>query len=127
MIVMVQREVAERLTAKPPEMSLLAVAVQFYSKPKILFKVSNTCFVPKPKIESAVISLENIKPQFKADPARFFQVTKLGFSQKRKQLKNVLSKFTNISEALVEIGLSPSIRAQELTVNDWVNLVNKLN
>src|SRR4051812_31963819 len=84
MVVMVQREVAERMVARPPDMSLLSVAVQFYGKPKIMFRVPPGAFHPAPKIESAVVRIELYKPGEEAvnveDEAGFFRVVRAGFS-----------------------------------------------
>jgi len=140
MILMVQKEVAERIIAKPGQMNLLALSVQFFSNPKILFRVSPTCFYPAPKVESAVIRLGEIKKdKFAVSAEQFFPLVKKGFSQKRKQLLNLLEqvrkqknkKTKNQKEKLLkifeEIGLKPTARAQELGLEDWVNLVRKIH
>lgn len=126
MILMVQREVAERIMSKPPNMNMLAVSVQFFSEPKIEFIVRPGSFFPSPKVESAIIHLKNIKAKKeKVDNKKFFEIVKQGFSQKRKQLKNNL-KNKEVGGFLEDLDLKTDIRAQELSVQDWVNLVNKI-
>jgi len=125
-ILMVQKEVAQRICAKPPKMSLLAVSVQFYAEPKIISYVSKNCFWPAPKIDSAIIK---IIPQNKHDisPNLFFTVVKAGFSQPRKQLIGNLSKSLGLDREetekwLLENKIKPSQRAETLSVRDWIEL-----
>jgi 16S rRNA (adenine1518-N6/adenine1519-N6)-dimethyltransferase len=126
--VMVQREVAERMCASPPAMSILAVAVQFYGVPRILFRVGGGAFVPPPSVESAVIQITTHAPPLpRADHAAFFRVVQAGFAQKRKQLANTLSaglrvKRAAVVAALAAAGIAPTERAERLTVADWVRL-----
>lgn len=124
--VMVQREVAERIVAGPPEMSLLAVGVQFYGRPKILFRVGSGAFIPPPRVESAVLRIETQLPPLPlAEHAAFFRVVHAGFAQRRKQLGNVLStglfiERASIADALTQAGIAPTERAERLTIADWV-------
>ncbi len=130
-ILMVQKEVAQRICAKQPNMNLLAVSVQFYAEPKIISYVSKNCFWPAPKIDSAII---NITPQKKStvDPDMFFKVVKAGFSQPRKQLVNnltTLKKINGVKLTKEEIfnwlsknNLKSNQRAESLTIQDWINL-----
>ena len=129
MILMVQREVAERITAKPGQMSLLAVAVQFYSEPKICFPVSRTCFTPAPNVDSAVIRLQNIGQRFgDVKQVEFWKIVKAGFAAKRKQLRNNLRAFDSgkVAKALVALELNENARAEELSVEQWVRLTGLL-
>ncbi|MEX2314589.1 MAG: 16S rRNA (adenine(1518)-N(6)/adenine(1519)-N(6))-dimethyltransferase RsmA, partial [Thermomicrobiales bacterium] len=90
--IMVQREVAERMAASPPEMSLLAIGVQFYGRPRVLFRVGGGAFIPAPRVESAVVRIETQPPPLPlAEHAAFFRVVHAGFAQRRKQRGNVLS------------------------------------
>ncbi len=135
-ILMVQKEVAQRICSNPPDMSLLSVSVQFYAKPEITFYVSKNCFWPAPKVDSAIIK---IVPEKKYDisPDLFFEVVKAGFSQPRKQLVNNLTglklldgvKLTKdfISDWLLKNNLKPSQRAETLNISDWINLAKSLN
>ncbi|OGF37649.1 ribosomal RNA small subunit methyltransferase A [Candidatus Falkowbacteria bacterium RIFOXYC2_FULL_48_21] len=129
MTLMVQREVAERITAKPGEMSLLAVAVQFYAEPKICFPVSRTCFSPSPNVDSAVIRLTNIGHRFSnVNQTAFWPIVKSGFAAKRKQLKNNLRTFgvEKVAKALAAFWLKENARAEELSVEDWVKLTEEI-
>jgi len=127
---MLQKEVAERLIANPPNMSVLSVAVQFYAAPRLLFTVSPTVFIPPPSVESAVVSLElfpkSLLPE--EQTKRFFTVVNAGFRQKRKQLANSLSEVLNLPKPIVTEWLhrndiDPMRRAETLTLDDWINLV----
>lgn len=131
MILMVQKEVAERIVAKPGEMSILAVSVQYYAKPEYLFTVPRTAFDPAPKVDSAVIRIaRNPKPvaQNSEETKKFFRIVKAGFSAKRKTLINNLSNGLHIDkkeieEKLIAFGFSQNTRAQELGVEDWRSLL----
>lgn len=128
MVLMVQKEVAQRICAKPPDMNLSAASVQFYAKPKILFYVSKNSFWPKPKVDSALIKI--IPRKLSTRPGLvvlFFKIVKAGFSQPRKQLVNNLSKMLKLDKEkvkkwLLENGIKPSQRAETLTVKDWIRL-----
>jgi 16S rRNA (adenine1518-N6/adenine1519-N6)-dimethyltransferase len=134
LIIMVQREVAERMTARPPEMSILAVAVQFYSRPRIQFRIGSGAFIPKPRVESAVIRLDRHAetPLPCAQHARFFTLVRAGFSQRRKRIDNAIASASKIPKAsvaaaLVAAGIEPSRRAETLDIPDWVALFNTAN
>ncbi|MFA5877893.1 MAG: 16S rRNA (adenine(1518)-N(6)/adenine(1519)-N(6))-dimethyltransferase RsmA [Candidatus Staskawiczbacteria bacterium] len=127
MILMVQKEVAQRICAKPPRMNLLAVSVQFYGTPEIINYVPKESFWPKPKVDSAIIkivpkkSLESLKPEL------FFKIVKAGFSHPRKQIlgnfKNILKiGGENLLAWLKANSVSPDRRAESLSVGDWINL-----
>jgi len=94
---MVQKEVAQRIVAMPPKMNLLAIGVGYYANPKILFYVSKNCFWPKPKVDSAVISLTPYR-QFKSIDKNFFKVVKAGFACPRKQILNNLTTGLNLEK-----------------------------
>jgi len=139
MILMVQREVAERIVAKPPHMNVLALSVQVYGTPKIEFKVSKKHFSPKPKVDSAVITISDISRDFFTNPDRggdsnvagneisekdFFHLIKTGFAQKRKMLINNLKNLKEGSlepkKILEKCKIQPKARAENLSINDWV-------
>ncbi|MDO8555410.1 MAG: 16S rRNA (adenine(1518)-N(6)/adenine(1519)-N(6))-dimethyltransferase RsmA [bacterium] len=126
MVLMIQKEVAQRIVATAPQMSILSVSVQAYTKPKIICMVSKRYFSPPPKVDSAIIKLENISRAFftenKIDEEKFFALVKKGFGQKRKMLKNNL----NISsETLKNCRISEKARAQELSLENWVCVYRK--
>jgi 16S rRNA (adenine1518-N6/adenine1519-N6)-dimethyltransferase len=130
-ILMVQKEVAQRICAKIPDMNLLAVSVQFYAKPKILFNVSKNSFWPVPKIDSAVIKITPHKNSDNISPDLFFKIVKAGFSHPRKQIAGNLSKSLKmnkkeITEWLIKNNLSPTQRAETLTIQDWRNLARDI-
>lgn len=130
---MVQKEVAQRICAKPPNMSILAISVQFYAEAKIISYVSKKSFWPQPKVDSAIIK---IKPQVKTNKKEinndlFFKVVRAGFSQPRKQLINNLSKELKIDkiktrEWLLKNKIQPTQRAERLNVEDWIALSKNL-
>ena len=122
----VQREVAERICARPPDMSLLAVSVQFYSVPRVAARIPAGAFYPRPSVDSAVVRLD-VLPRRAVDvrdSEAFFRVVKAGFSQKRKQLRNALSGGPQLGgdEAdawLRRAGIDPRRRAETLTLDEW--------
>ncbi|MFH1190975.1 MAG: rRNA adenine dimethyltransferase family protein, partial [Candidatus Omnitrophota bacterium] len=176
MVLMLQKEVAERVTAKPPKMSLLAVSVQYYAKPEIIGYVPKKNFWPEPEVDSAIIKINPhktplpfghlplVRGEIQAETSRsseislskggnkareiiglpllskeglggghvdkdrdFFRLVKYGFSAKRKMLKNNLAAGLRINQnqaenKLISLGFNPKIRAQELSVEDWLRL-----
>ncbi|MBC7226904.1 MAG: ribosomal RNA small subunit methyltransferase A [Thermoflexales bacterium] len=133
MVVTVQREVAERIVARSGRMSLLAVSVQFYGRPQLLFRLRPGAFYPPPEVESAVVRIDRHPrpPVGVADVAWFFQVVRAGFSQPRKQLSNSLASGLGIpsdaaADALARAGIDPRIRAERLALEDWARLAGVL-
>jgi 16S rRNA (adenine1518-N6/adenine1519-N6)-dimethyltransferase len=133
--VMVQKEVADRMVARPPDMSLLAVSVQFYGRPKIMFRVPPGAFHPPPKVDSAVVRIdvyrEGESPIEVSSEAAFFRVAQAGFGQRRKQLANTLSSGlgmpkSEVIAALQSAGIEPSRRAETLTMEEWARLERTL-
>jgi 16S rRNA (adenine1518-N6/adenine1519-N6)-dimethyltransferase len=134
MIITVQREVAERIVAKPGQMSLLAVSVQFYVHPELLFCIPPDSFHPAPKVESAVVRLEpRAAPLASEDEtAAFFRIVRAGFAQRRKQLHNALSAGLGrlprheMAARLRKAGIDPQRRAQTLALEEWVQITRVL-
>jgi 16S rRNA (adenine1518-N6/adenine1519-N6)-dimethyltransferase len=134
-ILMVQKEVAKRICSKPPNMSLLAVSVQFYADVKIISYVSKNCFWPSPKVDSAIIKIIPRPPSSAefGSAKLFFKVVKAGFSHPRKQLVNNLASLKalndvklnkeKISEWLLKNNINPNQRAETLNISDWINLI----
>ena len=128
-VAMVQAEVAESIVAKPGSMSLLAVSVQLYGEPRILFRVAPSAFYPPPKVRSAVVRIE-VSPRLRADvrdAEAFFRVARAGFSTKRKQLRNALANGLGIegtaaSRLLERAQIDPTLRAQALSLDQWAAL-----
>lgn len=127
--VMLQKEVAERIVARPPAMSVLGVASSFYAEGRILFDVPPAVFLPPPTVESAVVVLE-VRPEPplpEAERGRFFRIVNAGFRQKRKQVANSLAAELALpKEAVVAwlgaCAIDPMRRAQTLEVEEWVRL-----
>jgi len=126
-VLMIQKEVAQRICSAPPNMSLLSVAVQFYAKPKIVSYVSKNCFWPAPKIDSAIIKIIPYQENKNIDEKLFFKIVKAGFSQPRKQLSNNLSNNLKINRSSIDKWLlnnkiKPEQRAETLSIFDWQSL-----
>ncbi len=134
MVVLVQKEVAQRITARPGQMSLLSVSVQLYGKPQIVLKIPPSAFYPRPKVESALVRIEIFpQPALKVrDDEAFFSLVRAGFAHRRKQLHNSLSRelslpSATIQETLQEAGIEPSRRAQSLSIEEWGSLCRSLH
>jgi len=129
LVVMVQREVAQRLAARPGSMSLLSVEVQLVADIEYLFEVGPRSFFPPPEVASAVVRLQPL-PAYRVPPVpderRFFQVVAAGFRQKRKQLHNALRALgadaERVAAALAATGIDPTRRAETLTLDEWSRL-----
>ena len=133
MVITVQREVAERIVAKPGQMSLLAVSVQFYGRPQRLFRIKPGSFYPSPGVESAVVRIDlRATPLMSVrDTAAFFRVVRAGFAQRRKQLRNTLAAGLRlppdeVATQLMEVGVDPRRRAQTLSLEEWVIVTHVL-
>lgn len=131
--VMVQKEVAERICAKSGDMSLLSVSVQYYGEPKIIARVNKGNFWPSPKVDSAVLSIKTSKHESikTVNDEEFFKVVKAGFTNKRKQLWRNLSEGLKIDKGkikniLIEIVGNEKVRAEELSVVQWVKICKKI-
>lgn len=131
-VVMIQKEVAERLCAKPgsKDYGAITVTTQYFSKPEIIKNVPSTAFIPAPKVDSAVVSMEildtpSVTPK---DEKLFFKLIKAAFSQRRKTLVNALSSSgafgskEDVSKAVESIGLSPTVRGEALSIQQFCEL-----
>ena len=128
MIVMVQKEVAEAIVAKPGKMSLLSVSVQFYGEPRIISPVPAQCFYPAPKVDSAILRIDPYpQPAVAVDEGSFFELVRAGFTAPRKQLVNSLAQGLGASKSevlslLETAGIVPQRRAETLTLGEWARL-----
>ena len=131
LVVLVQEQVAERLTAAPGDLSLLGVSVQFYGEPHLIARVPAASFYPPPKVDSAIVRLDVYPhPPLGLQGAareRFFQIVRAGFGQKRKTLRNALALGLKQSPAVVEgwlsaAGIDPQRRAETLALEEWGKL-----
>ena len=134
LVLTVQREVALRIVARPGDMSLLAVSVQFYGQPRIVARIPAGAFVPPPQVDSAVVRIDTFPapPVDVPDIQAFFRVVRAGFGQKRKQLKNALAAglglpAAEVSAALTRAGVDPRRRAQTLSLDEWAGLARELS
>lgn len=129
MTLVVQKEVAQRIVAKPPHMSLLSVVCQVYAKCEYIATIKAGAFRPIPKVDSAIIHLSLISYQNAFNPEDIIRIAKIGFSSKRKQLQNNLAtvmQATSVKEFLEQAGIARNARAENLTVDDWIKLVGKM-
>ena len=133
--VMVQKEAADRLCAKPGtrECGAVTAAVNYYSEPKMLFRVNRGSFMPSPNVDSAVIRLDiPDKPRYTvSDEKLFFRIVRASFAQRRKQLLNPLSAALAIpkqelAEMLGKCGIKQTARPEELKMEDIVALCETL-
>ncbi len=133
LVLMLQKEVAQRIVAAPPDMSILAVSVQYYAEPQIIREVKAGNFWPEPEVDSAIIRLTMREmDKTSRDDKIFFRIVRSGFSAKRKMLKNNLSHglkigATDVAAAIAAQGLDPKVRAEELSLENWRKLVAALS
>lgn len=133
-VLLVQKEVAERVAAGPGDMSILAVTAQYYWEASLGVEVPASLFTPPPKVDSRVLILRRRRqPLFpQTDAKQFFRLVKAGFSNRRKTLLNSLSggfRLTKDSSrsVLLAAGLNPNVRPQELSLEDWHKLYTKID
>jgi 16S rRNA (adenine1518-N6/adenine1519-N6)-dimethyltransferase len=128
MVLMVQKEVAQRICGKPPRMSLLAVSVQFYANPEIIGYVKKQSFWPQPKVDSAILKISAfIQRKYPAFNQRFFRIVKAGFSQPRKQIaSNFMKKLALSSPKGLALSLSKGVKLNKNQIINWLAL-NKIN
>ncbi|MFT8323205.1 MAG: 16S rRNA (adenine(1518)-N(6)/adenine(1519)-N(6))-dimethyltransferase RsmA [Bacillus sp. (in: firmicutes)] len=137
-VVMLQKEVAERISAKPStkEYGSLSIAIQYYTVPEVVMIVPKTVFVPQPNVDSAVIKLTRRETPLVSvkNEDFFFQITRASFAQRRKtilnnlssQLENGKQKKEEIIEALQEVGIDPSRRGESLSIEEFARLSDAL-
>ena len=115
MVLMVQKEVAERICARPPQMNLLALSVQAYAKPEIIRYVSKNFFSPPPKVDSAIIKITLRRPTSKSE--RILALAKLAFQQKRKMLRSSIGKKIKLPKNY------QNARPENLSLKDWSEIL----
>ena len=128
-VLTIQKEVAQRICAKPGDLSLLALSVQVYGEPRLAALIPAEAFFPQPKVDSAVLSVD-IFPTPRVEPEfleTFFKLIKAGFSQKRKTLRNSLAAGLHISPAQAEellqrANIESRRRAETLSIEEWRGL-----
>ncbi len=134
--VMIQREVAQRITAHPstPQYGAFSVYCQFYTEPKVLFDVPPACFEPAPKVTSSVVRLRVLrKPPIETDEKLFFKIVRSSFGQRRKTLSNSLYSGLNgditkdaIIECISKCGISLNARGETLTIDSFAALTEAI-
>ena len=133
MVVTVQREVAQRIVARPGQMSLLSVSIQFYGLPRIVAHIPRGAFYPPPEVDSAALRID-LHPHpllAEREVEGFFRVVRAGFAQRRKQLRNSLAQGLElppeeVAEALSGRGLDPKRRPQSLSLEEWIQAYGAL-
>lgn len=130
-LLIMQKELAERIVAKDGKNSLLSLAVNFYSQPEIIGTISSNCFWPKPKVDSAIIRFTQVQKKFNLfindqEQKLFFKIIKAAFSAKRRQIHNNLSTLNLTKEQIENILLKSKIskmsRAEDLKIEDFMLL-----
>jgi len=135
LVLTVQKEVAKRITAKPPKMNLLAVSVQFFATPKIISYISSCSFYPQPKVTSSILSIIPYNKEYKDLQKNFFLLAKAGFSHPRKQLVTNFHLFNGKGkeklilalEKMESISIDKKRRAETLSIEEWIILSKKIN
>jgi 16S rRNA (adenine1518-N6/adenine1519-N6)-dimethyltransferase len=134
LVLMVQREVAERIAAPPGDMSYLSVFVQYHARARVAFRVSRDAFEPEPKVESAVLVLEPFELDDRLDAAaedHLWRVVQAGFRERRKMLHNTLTRQlpiepVRVDAALEACGITGDRRPQTLAVGEWLALAEAI-
>lgn len=131
MVLTVQKEVAERVVARDGKESILSISVKAYGKPRYVETVKAGSFAPAPSVDSAILSIEGISKEFFANfsEAGFFKLLRTGFGSKRKKLSSNLAKIypkLAVEETFESLNLDPNSRAEDLQLEIWRNLADKL-
>ena len=134
--VMVQKEVAQRIAAAPGtgDYGAFSVFCQYYTEPELLFDVPPSCFLPQPKVTSAVVTLRvrQERPWDIDDPALFFRVVRASFAQRRKTLVNGLTAAfgslgkVRLTEILVDCGFAENVRGETLSIEEFARLADAI-
>ena len=132
-VLMVQKEVAERIVTRDGKESILSMSVKIYGTPRYIKTVEAAAFTPQPKVDSAILLIEQISKEFFTDHTisekDFFTVLKAGFAHKRKLLVNNLqevSKKEVIENTFEKLGINRKVRPEDLTYNEWQQLITTI-
>jgi 16S rRNA (adenine1518-N6/adenine1519-N6)-dimethyltransferase len=131
MTVMVQKEVAHRIVARDNKESLLSLSIKCYGTPRVVMAVQKKYFSPVPKVDSAIITVENISRSFFSDISEenFFNLIKAGFAHKRKVLISNLETVESrekLQSVFTKLNISEKIRAEDLAIVDWKNITKEI-
>lgn len=131
MVLLVQKEVAERIVSRDGKESILSLSVKAYGTPKYIMKVHKRFFTPSPKVDSAIIAINNIgRDNFKTkmEEDNFFKIIKAGFAHKRKVLrKNLEVGLPNIDEIFEKLKINPKTRAEDIKIEKWLQISSNLS
>jgi len=125
MVLLIQKEVGEKICAREGDLNVLAIHVQIYGKPEIAAKVSRECFYPSPNVDSSIIKIDVFEKPLVEDHQKLLKVVHAGFAHKRKTLLNSLIrgfshlKIEQIKEVLAKCGIDEKRRAQHLSIDEW--------
>jgi 16S rRNA (adenine1518-N6/adenine1519-N6)-dimethyltransferase len=130
MVLLVQKEVAERIVTKDGKESILSIAVKAYGKPQYVSTVKAGSFAPAPKVDSAIIAIEGISKEFfKGFPEKFFfELIHAGFGSKRKKVSSNLAKIygkERVERNFQELSLDENARAEDLNIETWGKIARK--
>lgn len=130
MILMVQKEVATRIVARDKKESILSIAVKVYGTPKLIKKVPARYFTPAPKVDSAILAIENISNKNftdKENEKKFFEIVRTGFAHKRKILAGNLKELlgNRVLEILKNAGVEENARAEDVSLAQWLDITAK--
>lgn len=127
MVLMVQREVGQRIVARDAKESILSISVKAYGEPKLIMKVPARYFSPAPKVDSVIIAISNISRKVfesnQVEEEKFWEIVKKGFAHKRKKLSGNLKNIVSV-ENLTLLALKDK-RAEDLSLKDWILLIKK--
>ncbi len=132
MVLLVQKEVAERIVARDGKESILSLSVKAYGRPKYVKTVKAKYFSPEPNVDSAILLIENVSKKFfeNITEEKFFELVKAGFAHKRKMLagniKELFSDKEKLEKTFAELKIPSKSRAEDLKLEDWKNLLNSL-
>lgn len=132
MTIMVQKEVADRMLAdqKSKEYSSLSVFIKFYTEAKLITKLPKSVFMPQPKIDSAILNLKLKIYDDNVNQDLLFKLVRAGFNKRRKTILNSMSDViekAKLKEAFAKLNLAENLRAENLSIDDFINLTNELS
>lgn len=131
MVLLVQKEVAERIVARDGKESILSISIKAYGKPKYIETVKAGSFVPAPSVDSAILLIEGISKDFFSSFSedKFFELVRAGFSSKRKKLSSNLSTLfpkDEVEKAFADLGIDTNTRAEDISIDTWKKLASSL-
>ena len=134
MVLLVQKEVADRIVSKNGKESILSISVKAFGLPKIISKVPKNAFNPPPSVDSAILAIENIDPinfiKSKVEISTFFKIIKSAFAHKRKyaikNLEDFIPNTTKLQSVWQKLNINPKIRAEEIDISTWFSIAQEI-